>query len=182
MKFTQLELPGVWLIAPDIHADGRGVFRRHFCAREFAAHGIVFTVLQGNISENPRPGTLRGFHYQASPHQEAKTLSCVSGALHNIVVDLRPDAPTFMKWVPVELSARDRCSLHVPAGCAVAWLTTAPDTAVHYYMSEFYVPAAARGIRYDDPAFDFRWPCPPEIVSDKDRSYPDFDAASLRGT
>ena len=179
MKFAELKLPGVWLIAPDVHTDDRGAFRRHFCAREFSAHGIAATVAQGNISENPRLGTLRGFHYQAPPQQEAKTLSCLSGAIYDIVVDLRPASPTFMQWVAAEISAQDRRSLHVPAGCANAWLTTAPNTVLHYYMSEFYTPTADRGLRYDDPAFDFRWPAAPAVISDRDRSFPDFDPRSV---
>ena len=179
MKFEALKLPGVWLIEPEVHTDDRGAFRRHFCAREFAERGIAPTVAQGNISENPRIGTLRGFHYQARPQQEAKTLSCLAGAVYDIVVDLRPASPTFMQWVAVEFSARDRRSLHVPAGCANAWLTTAPDTVVHYYMSDFYAPAADRGLRYDDPAFGFRWPAAPAVISERDKSYPDFDPRSL---
>lgn len=179
MTFTELGLAGVWLITPELHSDDRGIFRRHFCAREFGEHGLVPTVAQGNISENPRLGTLRGFHYQAGRHQEAKTLSCLSGAVYDIVVDLRRGSPTFMTWIAVELSAHARQSLHVPAGCANAWLTTAPQTIVHYYMSEFYAPEADRGFRYDDPAFAFRWPMPPTVVSQKDRSYPDLDPGSL---
>ena len=126
-----------------------------------------------------RIGTLRGFHYQTRPQQEAKTLSCLSGAIYDIVVDLRPTSPTFMQWIAVEFSAQDRRSLHVPAGCANAWMTTAPDTVVHYYMSEFYGPAAARGLRHDDPTFAFRWPATPTVISEKDRTYPDFDPRSL---
>jgi len=179
MKFFELSLAGVWLIEPDLHRDSRGVFRRHFCAREFSAHGIAPTVAQGNISENPQLGTLRGFHYQAGRHQEAKTLSCVSGTIYDIVVDLRRSSPTFMKWIAVELSASDRRSLHVPAGCANGWLTTGSQTIVHYYMSEFYAPDADRGFRYDDPALDFYWPATPSVISDKDLSYPDLDPSSL---
>jgi dTDP-4-dehydrorhamnose 3,5-epimerase len=179
MKFTELGLAGVWLIEPDLHSDSRGVFRRHFCAREFGAHGIVPTVAQGNISENPELSTLRGFHYQTGAHQEAKTLSCVAGAIYDIVVDLRGGSRTFMKWIAVELSAKDRRSLHVPVGCANGWLTTANDTIIHYYMSEFYAPEADHGFRYDDPAFSLHWPATPKIISDKDRSYPDFDPSSL---
>jgi len=179
MKFVELKLPGVWLFAPDVHTDDRGAFRRHFCAREFGAHGIAATVAQGNISENPQIGTLRGFHYQAPPQREAKTLSCLSGAIYDIVVDLRPNSPTFMAWVAAEISAQDRRSLHVPAGCANAWLTTASNTIVHYYMSEFYAPAADRGLRYDDPAFGFRWPAAPAVISDRDRSFPDFEPRSV---
>ncbi len=177
MTFTALDLPGVWLIDPILHEDERGVLRRSFCAEEFRAHGLVDTVLQGNISENPQAGTLRGFHYQLPPFQEAKTITCVGGALFDIVADLRPESPTFMRWVSVELSASGGRSLHVPAGCANAWLTMAPHTVVHYYMSELYVQASYRGFRYDDPAFGFRWPEPPRVISDKDRSFPDFDPA-----
>lgn len=179
MKFSELALAGVWLIEPDLHRDARGVFRRHFCAREFEERGIVPTVAQGNISENPLAGTLRGFHYQVGAHGEAKTLSCLTGAVYDIVVDLRRESPTFMQWVAVELSADARNSLHVPGGCANAWLTTADRTVVHYYMSEFYAPEADRGLRYDDPAFGFEWPGAPKVISDKDRSYPDIDPRTL---
>lgn len=181
MTFTPLELPGVWTIEPELFADERGVFRRSFCAKEFAARGLTATAAQGNLSENPHEGTLRGFHYQERPFEEAKTITCVTGALYDIVVDLRRESPTFMKWVAVELSAADRRSLHVPAGCANAWLTTAPDTIVHYYMSEAYVPASYRGFRYNDPQFAFRWPREPRVISDKDRQLPDFDPATLVG-
>jgi len=175
MEFSELGIAGVWSIKPDLHSDSRGIFRRHFCAREFEAHGITPAVAQGNISENTHLSTLRGFHYQTGAQGEAKTLSCVAGAIYDIVVDLRRDSSTFMKWIAVNLSADDRTSLHVPVGCANAWLTTAPNTIVHYYMSEFYSPEADRGIRYDDPAFGFRWPAAPKMISEKDRSYPDFD-------
>lgn len=179
MKFSELALSGVWLIEPDLHRDARGVFRRHFCARELEAHGLASAVAQGNISENPTAGTLRGFHYQSGPQAEAKTLSCLSGAIYDIVVDLRPNSATFMQWLAIELSADGRNSLHVPGGCANAWLSTADGTMIHYYMSEFYTPEADRGIRYDDPAFGFEWPGTPQVISDKDRSYPDFDPSSL---
>ncbi len=179
MKFTELRLPGVWLIEPAVFVDERGAFRRHFCADEFRAHGLTPIVVQGNISENSHEGTLRGFHYQARPFAEAKTLSCMTGALYDIVVDLRPESPTFMQWVSVEISARDRRSLHVPAGCANAWLTTAPNTVVHYYMSEMYSPESHRGFRYNDPAFGFRWPHEPMVISEKDRTLPRFDRSSV---
>jgi len=177
MKFIELALPGVWLIEPELHADKRGVLRRHFCMEEFAAHGLDPKVAQGNISENPTRGTLRGFHYQARPFEEAKTLSCLSGALYDIVVDLRQDSPAYMKWVAAELSADSRVSLHVPAGCANAWLTTAPNSIVHYYMSEMYAADSYRGFRYDDPSFGFRWPFEPVLISEKDLSFPNFTPA-----
>jgi dTDP-4-dehydrorhamnose 3,5-epimerase len=180
MKFLELSLRGAWLISPEVLVDARGAFRRHFCAEEFSRRGIAIEVAQGNVSENPEVGTLRGFHYQIAPYAEAKTLSCMTGALHCIMVDLRSASPTFMKWVAVDVSATDRRSLHVPAGCASAWLTTAASTLVHYYMSAAHNPAASRGFRYDDPAFGLRWPAPVRVVSERDRSFPDFDPQALR--
>jgi dTDP-4-dehydrorhamnose 3,5-epimerase len=182
MKFIELALPGVWMIEPNIITDERGTFRRSFCATEFAVHGLANTAVQGNISENPQEGTLRGFHFQIPPFGEAKTLTCVSGSLYDIVVDLRPASPSFMQWVSVEFSATDRRSLHIPAGCANAWLTTSPNTTVHYYMSEAYRPNADSGLRYNDPAFDFRWPNEPKLISAKDIAYPDFDHTKLMRT
>jgi len=179
MDFVELGLRGVWLIEPHVVMDERGVFRRHFCAQEFAAHGLSVDVAQGNISENPREGTLRGFHFQSGCVAEAKTLSCMTGAIYDIVVDLRPASPTFMQWISAEISARDRRSLHIPAGCANAWLTTEPNTIIHYYMSERYTPASYRGFRYNDPTFGFRWPATPSVISEKDAAFPDFDPSSL---
>jgi len=179
MKFIDLGLPGVVLIEPTIHGDERGSFRRHFCSEEFAAHGLAPAVVQGNIAENLHSGTLRGLHYQVGPFAEAKTLSCVTGAVYNITLDLRPDSPTFMRWVSAQFSADDRRSVHVPAGCASGWITLAPNTIVHYYMSEKFAPESARGVRYNDPAFDFRWPMEPKAISERDRTFPDFDPATL---
>lgn len=178
MKFTPLALPGVWLVEPEIHVDERGVFRRHYCAREYIEHGLETTVAQGNLSENPQQFTLRGFHYQQTPHGEAKTLSCITGAIYDIVVDVRRNSPNFMRWIHIELSAAGRQSLFVPRGFANAWLTLQPDTVVHYYVSEYFAPEADRGFRYNDPAFGFEWPAAPAVISDKDRSFADFDPAT----
>ncbi len=181
MKFRELDIGGAWLIEPEIVRDERGEFRRHFCKEEFAARGIAAGVAQGNVSENPHLHTLRGFHYQLAPHAEGKTISCFSGGLYDIIVDLRPDSKTFLKWISVTLNAKDRTSLHVPAGCANAYLTLAPDTCVHYYMSESYVPGSYRGFRYNDPAFGFVWPSEPRLISVKDRSLPILDRTCLGG-
>ena len=178
MKFIELELPGVWLIEPEVFTDERGAFRRHFCTEEFAAHGLAPMAVQGNLSENLHYGTLRGLHYQIGPDAEAKTLSCMTGSLYDIILDLRPESPTFMQWVSVEISAEDRLSLHVPAGCPNGWVTTSPNTMIHYYMSEMFAPGSARGIRYNDPTFDFRWPIEPKVISERDRTFPDFDLGS----
>ena len=179
MRFVELALPGVFLVEPAIQSDERGSFRRHFCAEEFAAHGLVPAVVQGNVSENLHPATLRGFHYQVAPFAEAKTLSCLSGAFYAVTVDLRHDSPTFLRWVAAELATADRHSLHIPIGCASAWIRLAANTTVHYYMSEKFVPECARGIRYNDPLFGFRWPMTPRVISERDRTFPDFDPGRI---
>ena len=177
MKFSKLGIPGAWLIEPELIRDERGVFRRHFCSREFAAHGLETAVVQGNVSENPWKHTLRGFHYQVVPHAEGKTVFCFSGALYDIIVDLRPDSPSYLQWVAVTLDAAARTSLYIPPGCANAYLTMAPDTVVHYYMSETYAPQSYRGFCYNDSFFKFVWPAGPSLISEKDRSYPPYQSA-----
>lgn len=176
MKFTELGIAGAWLIEPELVCDERGVFRRHFCNKEFAYHGIETRIMQGNVSENPYLHTLRGFHYQLAPHAEGKTISCLSGGLYDIVVDLRPESKTFLQWVAVTFDSKDRKSLYVPPGCANAYLTIEANTIVHYYMTDLYVPDSYRGFHYNDPAFNFVWPALPRLVSEKDRNLPCYDA------
>ena len=174
MKFHKQSIQGVYLIEPTPFVDDRGMFRRHFCADEFARHGIAATMAQGNISENLHARTLRGFHYLMPPHAEGKTFSCLRGRIHYVVVDLRPESPTFMKWLPFDLNDSNRLSVHVPPQCANAFLTLVDGVIGHYYHSSAYVASGERGIRFDDPAFSFIWPERPEHISEKDRSYPDF--------
>lgn len=174
MEFREQTIPGLCLLKPELNQDERGILRRHFCQRELEAHGLVGTVRQGNVSENPRRGTLRGFHYQLPPNGEAKTISCLTGAIHDVVVDLRPGSPTYLRWAAFELDATNRLSLHVPVGCANAFLTRADGTLVHYYHSEFFAPDSYRGFRWDDPLFAIAWPFEPSVISERDRSYPDF--------
>ena len=174
MKFEETSIPGAFLIHPEPFEDERGVFRRAFCVEEFSAAGITPVIAQSNISENRFRSTLRGFHYQLPPHGEGKTLTCLKGSIHDIIVDVRPESPTYMKWQSVELSAANRLAIHVPPGCANAFLTREDDTTVQYFSSHPYTPSAERGIRYNDPAFDFLWPEEPQVVSDKDRSHPDY--------
>lgn len=174
MKFYEKLIAGVFVIQPEPFADARGMFRRHFCAGEFSRAGIDPTVSQANISANPHALTLRGFHYQREPFAEAKTLSCLGGAIYDVVLDLRPRSCTYKRWLSFQLSSDMRSSIHVPRGCANAFLTLEPDTLVHYYCSAPYAPDAERGVRYDDPAFGVRWPAVPLHISDKDRSFPDF--------
>jgi dTDP-4-dehydrorhamnose 3,5-epimerase len=174
MKFHELSLSGCWLIEPELFVDERGVFRRHFCSEEFSRHGIKPSVLQGNVSENPYLHTLRGFHFQLYPFAEGKTISCLTGSLFNIVVDLRPESRTYLNWEAITLDAKKRNSLYVSPGCANAFLTTDWNTIVHYYMSEMYVPDSYSGFRYDDPYFDFSWPAEPKFISDKDMKLPSY--------
>lgn len=179
MKAIEQSLPGVVLMVPDVFRDGRGAFRRNFCTKQLAEIDIEFTVCQGNISENPGRYTMRGFHYQRSPSRESKVLTPVSGGLYNVVVDLRPLSKTFLKWVAIEVSAERRESLHVPAGCANAFLTTETNTVVHYYMGDYFRPETYAGFRYNDPSFAIEWPHAPLIISDRDATFPDFSEEQL---
>ncbi len=175
MQFKELSINGVWLIKPELFCDERGVFRRHYCTKEYAEHGITTGVMQGNISENPHLHTLRGFHYQLEPHAEGKTISCLGGAVYDIVVDLRKDSKTYLKWESVILDSNERNSLYVPPGCANAFLTVKSKTIVHYYMSELFTPNSYQGFSYEDPKFSFVWPAEPKIISDKDKNLPNYD-------
>ena len=174
MKFFELKLPGVFRIEAEPFIDDRGIFRRHFCQKEFANHGIDTDVAQSNVSENKYALTMRGFHYQIAPHGEGKTLSCLKGSIYDIVVDLRETSPTFMQWISIELNSDNRTSVHIAPGCANAFLTLEDNSLIHYYCSEHYTPDAERGIRFNDPSFNFEWPAVPAVISDKDLNHPDF--------
>ena len=174
MKFFEQSIAGVFVIEPEPFVDERGMFRRHFAQEEFAAHGIVTDVKHCNVSENKFKHTLRGFHYQLAPYGEGKTLSCLKGSIYDIVVDLRPESATYLKWFGVELNEDNRQSVHIPPGCANAFLTLQDNCLIHYYCSEAYHGESERGIRYNDPLFNFNWPTEPVIISDKDRNHPDF--------
>ena len=172
MRFVPLEIAGAFLVEQQPGADERGSFARSFCAAEFAAHGLDPRVAQCNLSHNTRRGTLRGLHYQAAPHEEAKLVSCLRGALHDVIVDLREASPARRRWVAVPLAADDGRALYVPPGCAHGFFTLADDTLVLYQMSTPYVLGAARGVRWDDPALDIAWPERPAVISPKDAAYP----------
>jgi dTDP-4-dehydrorhamnose 3,5-epimerase len=181
MIFRETRLKGVVEIELEMQADERGYFARSYCSREFEAHGLNSRVVQCNISHNRQRGTVRGMHYQQPPHQEAKLIRCVKGALYDVALDLRADSPTFREWVGVELRAADRQPsrmLYVPEGCAHGFQTLEDDTEILYQMSEFYAPESARGYRWDDPAFSLTWPEPVRVISERDRTYPDFADAS----
>ena len=174
MKFVSQIIPGLIKIVPELHKDERGVFHRSFCQKELSQLGINFEVKQGNISENLKKHTLRGFHYQIQPTFESKILSCISGALYNVVIDLRKNTKTFRQSVFFEISAEERESIHVPAGCANAFLTMSDQTIVHYYMGDFFNPDTYGGIRYNDPAFKVIWPCEPKIISNRDLNFANY--------
>ena len=174
MNFIPQKVNDHLLIIPDLHDDERGVFRRSFCKEVLKKNGINFNVAQGNISENYNKHTLRGFHYQSTPSNESKILTCISGSLFNIVLDLREDSSSYKKWSSVEINSQERQSLYVPSGCANAFLTLEDNTIVHYYMNDFYNPSSYKGIRYNDPTFSFEWPHELKIISEKDLNFSDF--------
>ena len=174
MTFHETKLPGVFEIHLKPKADERGFFARTWCQREFEAHGLNPNIAQCNISFNRDKGTLRGMHYQAEPHGEAKLVRCTRGAIYDVALDLRTGSPSYKKWVGVELTSEKRNMLYIPEGCAHGFLTLADDTEVFYQMSEFYAPDAGRGVRWDDPAFQISWPGKVEVISERDRIYPDF--------
>lgn len=172
MKFVETALPGAYIIEMEPLRDERGFFARSFCREEFAAHGLNPDLVQCSVSFNDKRGTLRGMHWQAKPHEEAKLVRCTMGAIHDVILDLRPDSPAFRRWVAVELTAENRRALYIPEGCAHGFQTLADNTEVFYQMSEFYHPECARGVRWDDPAFGIEWPVADPIISARDRAYP----------
>jgi dTDP-4-dehydrorhamnose 3,5-epimerase len=172
--FAETSVQGVWSIEPERVEDHRGFFARTWCAREFGARGLVDRWTQCSISFNARRGTLRGLHYQRAPHAEVKLVRCTAGAVYDVVLDLRPESPTYLKHVAVELSASRRLMLYIPEGCAHGFQTLEDGTEVFYQISAAYSPEHAAGVRWDDPAFGISWPYPDPIISDRDREYPDF--------
>jgi dTDP-4-dehydrorhamnose 3,5-epimerase len=174
MIFHKQKINGVFIIEPEPYFDERGLLRRHFCQREFNEHGIAIDVKQCNISENKKQYTLRGFHYQLPPYGENKILSCIKGAIFDVIVDLRENSDSYLKWESFELTEENRLGLYLPKGCANAYLTLQDNTWIFYYHSEFFSPMAEAGIRYNDPLFDFKWPAEPNIISDKDLEIPNF--------
>jgi len=175
MNFLPTSIPGVVEIQLTPNRDDRGFFARSWCEREFGEYGLSPRIVQCSVSFNERKGTLRGLHYQDEPFPEAKVLRCTSGAIYDVVVDLRPESPAFKKWIGVELSAGNRHALYVPERCAHGFLTLADQTEVFYQMSEFYHPELARGVRWNDPAFRISWPEKVVVISERDTTYPDFE-------
>jgi len=171
MRFTATELAGAWIIEPEPHKDSRGLFARTFCAREFREHGLLDTFVQCNTSWNSLTGTLRGLHYQLPPSSEVKLVRCTAGALWDVVVDLRPDSPTYLQHVGVELTAKNRRALYIPEMFAHGFQTLEDGTEVFYQMSDFYAAKSARGLRFDDPKLGIKWPLPVNSISDRDQNW-----------
>ena len=174
MIFTETVLKGAFVIDPEPVRDDRGLFARIWCRLEFEANGLVVTWVQSSMSVSRRRGTLRGMHYQASPNEEIKLVRCTSGAIYDVIIDLRPSSPTYGQHVGVTLTAENHRSLYIPKQFAHGFLTLEENSEVSYHMSEFYAPASARGFRWDDPAFKIEWPEPVVAMSEKDRTWPAF--------
>jgi dTDP-4-dehydrorhamnose 3,5-epimerase len=177
MRFTPTHLDGAFLIELEPHADERGHLARTFCEHEFAAHGLDMRIVQSSTIQTRRRDTLRGLHYQEPPHAEIKLVRCTRGSIYLVMVDLRPGSRTLHRWLAVELDARGQRMAYVPEGFAQGYQTLEDDVEVAYQMSHHYVPEAARGVRWDDPAFGVDWPPARErIISDRDRAWPDVTA------
>lgn len=174
MVFTETKLSGAFLIDIDRKEDVRGFFARVFCIDEFRAHGLNPTVAQCSISFNPRKATLRGMHWQVEPKAEAKLIRCTRGAIFDVIVDLRFNSPTRLQHVALELTQENRRMLYIPGEFAHGFQTLADDAEVFYQMTESFTPEYARGARWNDPAFRVAWPLPDPIISERDRSWPDF--------
>jgi len=180
MIFTPTPLDGAYLIEPERLSDERGFFARVYCEDEFREAGISFEIVQANVSMNTHKGTVRGMHYQAAPHQEAKCVRCVKGAMYDVIIDLRPESPTFTKWTGVELTEENRQTLFVPEGFAHGFQTLHDNTEVFYLMSAPYEDASGRGVRHNDPKFNINWPIEVRMISEKDNSWPTFDQEIIR--
>jgi len=174
MIFYKNKIKGVRFIKSEPFKDKRGMFRRIFCEKEFNKNSLTSKIKQANISENKYKHTLRGFHYQINPFAEDKTLTCIKGSIYDIVVDLRRRSNTFMKWCSFIIDEKNRYLIHIPKGCANAFLTLKNNTTVQYNSSQFYKPKYERGVRYNDPHFKFKWPHKPKIISIKDLRHPNY--------
>lgn len=172
MLFDKTPLSGAYLIGLEKRQDDRGYFARAFCTTEFADHGLETTFVQANLSMNTKAGTVRGMHFQHAPYEEVKLVRCVAGALYDVIVDLREESPTYRRWFGAELSQDNGLMMYVPRGFAHGYQALTDGATAHYMVGTAYVPSAEGGVRYDDPAFDIRWPRPVADISPKDRAWP----------
>ncbi len=178
MEFTETILKGAFLVRLKKIEDERGYFARSWCDQEFSQHGLSAPMVQMNVGFSRRRGTIRGMHFQLPPHAEAKFVRCTRGAIFDVIIDLREDSPTFGKWFGQELTPDNGLLLYAPQGFAHGYQTLQDDTEMYYQTSATYAPAAARGVRYDDPAFGIVWPQPVSVISAADRQWPVFNGKS----
>ena len=171
MRFTETKLAGAFIVDLSPHADERGFFARTFDAKLLEEHGMNPVIAQANLSYNRHKGTLRGMHMQVAPAQESKFIRCVRGALYDVIIDMRPDSPTYLEHIGVELTAENRRALFVPENFAHGFQTLVDETDAFYEVGQFYTPGTERGFRHDDPAFGIEWPLPVATISDKDASW-----------
>lgn len=174
MKFTPTPLRGLYIVELEKNGDPRGFFARSYDDNEFKELGLKDRLVQANVSYSEERGTIRGLHFQKPPYAEAKLVRCTRGALYDVALDLRPDSPTYKQWFGVELTAENHKQFYVPEGFAHGFITLENATEAFYLVSEYYHPEAEGGIRYDDPAFQIKWPIPVKVISDKDKTWPDF--------
>lgn len=174
LKFLPTSLAGVYIIDIEPLNDERGFFARNWCRREFEQHGLNTLHSQFSISYNIKCGTLRGLHYQTKPYEETKVVRCTRGIIYDVIVDMRPESSSFLKWISVELSAENRRMVYIPFGCAHGFQTLSDDTEVLYQISEFFHPESSKSLRWDDPVLNIEWPPAVRTISDRDRQYPDF--------
>lgn len=172
MLFTETPIPGVWVIDVEPFEDERGFFGRMWCRSELEQHGLNPRVEQANVGYSKKRGTLRGLHYQAAPHKEAKYIKCTRGSVYDVAVDLRSNSPSFCRWFGTELSDRNRTMLYVPEGCAHGYISLTDEAEILYLTSAAYAHDAAGGVRWDDPVFGIEWPIEPEVVSVQDKTWP----------
>jgi len=174
VKFTECSLAGAYVVEAEPIKDERGFFARVWCRQEFQRLGLCALIEQSSVSFNERRGTLRGMHFQVSPHEEVKVVRCTQGSIHDVIVDLRAESPTYCQWFAMELSAQNGKMMYVPPGFAHGFQTLSDRSEVFYQISEAYHPDSARGVRWNDPAFRIEWPIPQPFLSTRDRRFPDF--------
>ncbi len=178
MKFTESRIPGAWIIELTAIHDDRGFFAMTWLPGEFQSRGLDPSLAQCNLAWNHKRGTLRGMHFQKAPHEQVKLIRCTRGALLDVIVDLRPESPTYKKWDAIELSEDNRRMIYIPAGLAHGYITLTDGVEAYYHASTPWVPASESGVRWNDPAFGIEWPFEPAVISEKDRNWPDFPRRS----
>jgi dTDP-4-dehydrorhamnose 3,5-epimerase len=174
MIFIETELKGAFIVEIEKREDHRGFFARSWCRNEFENQGLTSGFVQSNVSFSSKKGTLRGMHYQVAPYEESKLVRCVRGAIYDVIIDLRPDSPTYKRWIGVELTSGNYRMLFVPEKFAHGFLTLEDDCEVTYQVSQFYAPGSERGIRWNDPLFRIQWPLEVQVISDKDKNCEDY--------